>query len=226
MCGRYTLTTGKKEIAEQLSLFDVPDLDPHFNIAPTQSVPVARRLPDQPRGEVVLLRWGLVPSWADDRAIGNRLINARAETVADKPAFRAAFRKRRCLVLADGFYEWQKTGSPKKQPYYFKLKDDGLFAFAGLWEHWDKEGEVVESCTIVTTDANELLRPMHDRMPVILHRGDYERWLDPSNQTAKDLLPLLRPFPAEEMRAYPVSLHVNNPRHDDPNCVVPLDESV
>src|SRR5262249_6524476 len=158
---------------------------------------------------------GLIPSWAEDKKIGNQLINARAETVATKPAFRSAYRKRRCLVLADGFYEWQKTDG-KKQPYYFQLSDGHPFGFAGLWEHWEHEGELIESCTIVTTEANDLLRSIHNRMPVILHAADYERWLDPGNQTATGLAELLRPFPAEEMQARPVSLHVNNPRNEDP----------
>jgi putative SOS response-associated peptidase YedK len=221
MCGRFTLATEKKEIEEHFPLFDVPDLTPRFNIAPTQEVAAARILPDGPKREVALLRWGLVPSWADDLSIGNRLINARAETVAEKPSFRSAYKKRRCLIVTDGFYEWQKTEG-KKQPYCFKLKDGGPFAFAGLWEHWEREGNVVETCTILTTQANEVLKPVHDRMPVIVARADYERWLDPGNQTAAGLDVLLRPFPAELMMAYPVSTVVNSPRHDLPDCMVPL----
>jgi putative SOS response-associated peptidase YedK len=221
MCGRYTLSTTKKDIAEQFPLFEMPDLPPNYNVAPTQTVAAARIIADGNRRQIALLRWGLVPSWAEDLSIGNRLINARAETVADKPAFRAAYRKRRCLIVADGFFEWQKTGS-KKQPYLFRLTGDVLFAFAGLWEHWEREGQVVESCTILTTTANELLRAYHDRMPVILCPSDYERWLDPANQKADGLSSLLRPLPAEQMYAYPVSPRVNNPRHNDPECIAPL----
>ncbi len=221
MCGRFTLATSPAKLTELLPLFDVPELPPRFNIAPSQPVAVARRLPDRARGEVVLLRWGLIPAWADDPAIGNRLINARAETVADKPSFRAAYRKRRCLVLADGFYEWQKTGA-RKQPVFIHRRDGGPFAFAGLWEHWERDGRTIDSCTILTTAANELIRPLHDRMPVILQRGDYDRWLDPANQTAAGLEALLRPCPADLLGFHPVDARVNNPRHDAPDCILPL----
>lgn len=224
MCGRFTLATEKHEIAEQFSLFDVPELEPRYNIAPTQLVVAARIISEGPTREITHLRWGLIPSWADDPKIGSRLINARAETVAEKPAFRAAYRKRRCLVLADGFFEWQKTGS-KKQPYYFRLHDGVPFAFAGLWEYWEREESRIESCTILTTAANDLLRSVHDRMPVILHPADYEQWLDPANQTAAGLATLLRPFPATAMIARPVSTNVNNARHDAPNCIAPLSET-
>ncbi len=218
MCGRFTLATRKQEIADQFPLFDIPDLDPHYNIAPTQSVTAARILPEGPKREIVLLRWGLIPSWADDPSIGNRLINARADTVASKPSFRSAYRKRRCLILADGFYEWQKTGGTK-QPFYFRLREGGPFAFAGLWEHWHRDDTSIDSCTIVTTTANEIVQPVHDRMPVIVQPADYERWLDPANQTADGLARLLQPLPGEMMEGYPVSLHVNNARHDDPDCI-------
>jgi putative SOS response-associated peptidase YedK len=221
MCGRYTLATRKEEIADQLPLFDVPELEPRYNVAPTQSVAAARIVADGARREIALLRWGLIPSWADDPAIGNRMINARADTVAEKPAFRAAYKKRRCLILADGFFEWQKTGG-KKQPYFIHLQDGQLFAFAGLWEHWHRDDQTIASCTIVTTEANDLLRPMHDRMPVILHPADYERWLDPANQTGAGLAELLRPYPAEEMTFHPVSTLVNNPRNDSPECIKPV----
>jgi putative SOS response-associated peptidase YedK len=221
MCGRFTLTTSRKQVAEQFPLFEVPDLEPRFNIAPTQPVAAARVLAEPERREVVLLRWGLIPSWADDPAIGNRLLNARAETVADKPSFRSAYRKRRCLIPADGFYEWQKLGK-QKQPYFIHLRDGALFAFAGLWEHWERDGQPVESCTILTTTANELVRPLHERMPVIIEPRDYPRWLDPGNQTAAGLDVLLRPYPAEAMGLYAVSTHVNNPRHEDAECLKPL----
>ncbi len=162
--------------------------------------------------------WGLVPRWADDPAIGNRLINARAETAATKPSFRDAFRRRRCLIPADGFYEWKRQGGGK-QPYYIRLEDDRPFAFAGLWERWEKAGAVIESCTILTTDANELLMPLHNRMPAILDREQFDRWLDPTIEDAKVLQPLLGPYPAERMIAYPVSTVVNSPRHDVAECI-------
>jgi putative SOS response-associated peptidase YedK len=222
MCGRFTLATRPQQIADEFPLFDLPELAPRYNIAPTQTVAVARILPEGPKREIALLRWGLVPSWAADPSVGTRMINARAETAATKPAFRAAYRKRRCLVLADGFYEWQKVGK-KKQPYRFCIKEHELFAFAGLWEHWEREGKALETCSILTTTANDLVRPCHERMPVILPRTEYERWLDPANQTGPDLDALLRPLPADLMTAYPVSPVVNNARHDAPDCVTPLE---
>jgi putative SOS response-associated peptidase YedK len=164
----------------------------------------------------------LIPSWAKDKKIDARLINARADTVADKPSFRSAFKSRRCLIPADGFFEWQKAGS-KKQPYYVTLRGGGPFAFAGLWERWhDEEGDV-QSCSIVTTDANELMRPLHDRMPVILDPKDYAAWLDPAPQPKEELLAMLRPFQSEAMQAVPVSTTVNNPQNQGPRCIEPLE---
>jgi len=199
-------------IAEQFALFEVPPFTPRFNIAPSQPVPVVRLVPGQtePRRELVWLRWGLIPGWAQDAAIGNRMINARAESVAQKPAFRAALRRRRCLLAADGFYEWQRTGR-RKQPHFIRMRDDRPLAFAGLWESWEGPDQVVESCTILTTDANELMRPIHDRMPVILAPAAYEPWLDPTVQEPQQLAPLLVPYPSEPMTAYPVSTLVNSP---------------
>lgn len=221
MCGRYTLKTPGKAIADLFGLASQPTLQPRYNIAPTQPVPIIRVLrtnPETKQRELVPLRWGLVPSWADDPAIGNRFINARAETVADKPSFREAFRQRRCLVPADGFYEWKKEGT-KKQPVYIRRKDGQPFAFAGLWEEWERQGEVIESCAIITTHANELMAEFHDRMPVILQPQDYALWLDPEVQDPTLLEPLLRPCPSEEMEVYLVSRLVNDPRNEDPNCV-------
>jgi putative SOS response-associated peptidase YedK len=189
------------------------------NIAPTQQVAAVRRPTAQEGREFVLLRWGLIPPWADDPAVGNRLINARAKTVADKPSFGPALRCRRCLVLADGFFEWQ-TGKGKKQPYHFRLRDGRPFALAGLWERWSRGRHgAVESCTLITTEANDLVRPLHERMPVIVPPDAYEVWLDPAVQHPVRLQPLLRPYRAEEMVAYPVSMRVNSPRNDDPGCV-------
>ena len=169
--------------------------------------------------EWTILRWGLIPSWADDPGIGNRLINARAETAAEKPSFRNALRHRRCLIPADGFYEWVKAGKGPKQPYLIRLKDGQPFAFAGLWESWTSpDGEVIESCTILTTEANEVLRPIHDRMPVIIAPEDYGLWLDPATPP-KAVQEMLRSFPAEKMESQPVSTVVNDPKHETPRCV-------
>jgi putative SOS response-associated peptidase YedK len=221
MCGRFTQAAPGEVIDEVFDLLDVPRLAPRYNIAPTQDVAAVRTVSGG-RRELLQLHWGLIPSWAKDRSIGSRMINARAETVADKPAFRAALRSRRCLVLADGFYEWQRLGA-RKQPYFIGLHDGGPFAFAGLWERWAPEGsEPVESCTILTTTANEVIAAIHERMPVILDAQDHAAWLDPDVREASGLLPLLRPQPAEAVRAYPVGLLVNNPANDVPACREPL----
>jgi putative SOS response-associated peptidase YedK len=221
MCGRFTLGTSADALREFFPLFDELDWQPRYNIAPSQMVAAVRRLPQADRPKFVRLRWGLVPSWADDPKIGNRLINARSETAADKPAFRAAFRQRRCLILADGFYEWQKAAG-QKQPYFIHMTDGKPFAFAGLWEQWNK-GNAFESCTILTTDANELLRPLHNRMPVILDRAAWEQWLDPAEQQPARLQAVLQPFPSEAMTAYPVGKQVNSPRFDSKECVLPVE---
>jgi putative SOS response-associated peptidase YedK len=221
MCGRFTLRAPASVVAEQFALFELPPFAPRFNIAPSQPVPVVRLVPEQPQPqrELVWLRWGLIPSWAKDPAIGNRLINARAESVAEKPAFRAALRRRRCLVAADGFYEWQRTGK-RKQPYFIRLRDDRPFAFAGLWESWEgPDASEIESCTLLTTEPNELLRPIHNRMPVILPTDDYQRWLDPAVGKPEQLVPLLCPYPAGEMTADPVSTFVNSPANEGPQCI-------
>lgn len=222
MCGRFTLTQSPERIADLFELEALPQFVAGFNIAPTQPVPVIRCGPAAQR-QFDYLYWGFVPSWAKDPSIGARMINARSETVAEKPAFRTAFKRRRCLVLADGFYEWQKVGS-KKQPYYFHLLDHQPFGFAGLWDYWHgPDGSELESCTILTTAANALMQPIHDRMPVILPPEAYTTWLDPASQTAPPLLPLLRPYPESQMQSYPVSLAVNHPRYDHPDCILPLE---
>jgi putative SOS response-associated peptidase YedK len=222
MCGRFTLRAKPDILVELFLLADPPDWSPRYNIAPTQQVPVVRLKGDGGR-EFVRLRWGLVPSWAKEVG-GPPLINARAETVATKPAFRTALKQRRCLIPADGFYEWLKAGK-KKQPFSFRLRDEKPFAFAGLWERWAGGEEPVESCTIITTDSNELVRPFHDRMPVILPVRDHAEWLDPAVRDPDRLVPMLRPFSAEEMVAIPLSDWVNSPRHDDPRCLEPIDRS-
>lgn len=192
---------------------------PLFNIAPTQAV-TAVRVNDQGQRELCSLKWGLVPGWADDLAIGNRMINARADTIATKPAYRQVFKSRRCLVVADGFYEWQKTGR-QKQPYYIRLKDDRPFGFAGVWERWSKTGPVTESCAIVTTDANELVAKIHNRMPVIVPPEAYDLWLSPDAREIELLQSLLRPYPAAEMVAFPVSTRMNSPGYGAPDCIEP-----
>ena len=219
MCGRFSLSQPAEAIAEVFALTEVLRLEPRYNIAPTQLVATVLRKPEHSDRQFQLLRWGLIPSWAKDPAIGARLINARAETVTEKPSFRTAFRHRRCLVVADGFYEWQRQ-ERKKQPFYFRLQDGKPFAFAGLWEHWEApDGELTESCTILTTAANELLRPIHDRMPVILDRKDYDLWLDPAVQKIEPLQHMLCPYQSEAMVSYAVSTVVNNPANNSPECI-------
>lgn len=222
MCGRYTLYSGHSRIAQQFDVPSPPTLMPRYNIAPTQAVAIVRIDKwDASARELALVQWGLVPGWAKDRTIGNRLINARAETVADKPAFRAAFRRRRCLIPADGFYEWQQTPTGK-QPFYIRARDEGLLAFAGLWERWERDEESLESCTIITTQANEQLRPLHARMPVIISPDDFGSWLDPANRDTESLVARLRPYPTDTLAAFPVSTHVNTPQHEDRRCIEPV----
>src|SRR6266852_602219 len=221
MCGRYVVKAPVSQLATMFDLMDVPPLTPRYNVAPTQMVPAVRLNPETQKRGLVMLKWGLIPAWAKDAAIGSQMIMARADTVAEKPAFREAFRRRRCLMAADGFYEWQKTNG-KKQPYFIGLKDQDPFAFAGLWEHWkDPESDAVESCALITTDANEVVRPIHDRMPVILQPKDYGVWLDLENRDTTALQELLQPYPGEAMMAYPVSLFVNNPRNEASRCMDP-----
>jgi putative SOS response-associated peptidase YedK len=222
VCGRFTLTTSAEALAEQFELVEVPaELAPRYNVAPAQEVAAVRVLVQGQGRRVQLLHWGLVPSWAKDTKIGYRTINARSESVETKPSFRAAYRERRCLVLADGFYEWQQQGSTK-QPYLIRRKDGEPFAIAGLWECWENpEGEPLESCTLLTCEANALVAKIHDRMPVILQPGDYDLWLDPEQQDPAQLGPLLQPYPADQMEMISVSPRVNSPRHDDPLCMQP-----
>ncbi|MCL1465764.1 SOS response-associated peptidase [Argonema galeatum] len=219
MCGRFSFTQSEKIVAEVFQLASVPTLSPRYNIAPTQPVPTVLVDSDDKNRHLKMLRWGLIPSWAKDIKIGAKLINARAETVAEKPAFRSAFKRRRCLILADGFYEWQEQEG-KKQPFYFRLQDGKPFAFAGLWERWEKgEDEAIASCTILTTESNELMGPIHDRMPVILDPKDYDKWLDPEVQKPESLQSLLQPYKSEEMTFYPVTTKVNNAKTDSPDCI-------
>jgi putative SOS response-associated peptidase YedK len=233
MCGRFTQAQIAELDREVFKLLEIPRLEPRYNVAPTQDVAVVREggRGEERRGErgsrgrtLAFIKWGLVPHWTDDPTIGNRLINARAETADQKPAFRDAFRERRCLVPADGFYEWQRT-SHGKQPYYVRLADGGVLAFAGLWDRWvSPDGEPLESFTILTTKPNDVVAPIHDRIPVILPPDGYDRWLDPAAVRRRDLEELLQPYPADAMTAYPVSRYVNSPRNEGPQCVEPLDE--
>ena len=215
MCGRFTLRTNWARIARDFQLEGWEELQPRYNIAPESPIACVRRNPASGARELVQLRWGLIPAWAKDPTIGRQLINARGESVAEKPSFRSAFRSRRCVVLADGFFEWQRDGGRKK-PFYIRLKDERPFAFAGLWERWQQPGLDLQSCTIITTAANELLRPLHDRMPVILHLQDVDDWLNPDNDRGKSLL---QPYPNEEMTFFPVSELVNRASQDVPQCI-------
>jgi putative SOS response-associated peptidase YedK len=219
MCGRYTLKTPVEKLADEFG-FDASsvELPPNYNVAPTQGV--AAVLSEGGERRLELLRWGLIPFWADDPGIGSRMINARAETAPEKPSFRRAFRERRCLIPADGFYEWKRTNGAK-QPYYIRMKEGRPFAFAGLWEGWkDNGGPEIRSCAILTTGPNALAREIHDRMPVILPAGSYDAWLDPEAEK-EELVALLEPYPEDEMEAYPVSRFVNSPSNNDPRCIEP-----
>ena len=222
MCGRFTLQTPVELLSEKFQFPEIIPLKPRYNIAPSQAVAVVLLLPDDADRKLAMLRWGLLPAWVKDPAKVQQPINAKAETAAEKPMFRDAFKRRQCLVPADGFHEWKQEGG-RKQPVYIHMKDGDPFAIAGLWEHWeDKDGMVIESCTLLTTEPNVLLKPVHNRMPVILDQTDYEQWLDPDIQDVTRLKPLLRPYSPDEMTWYPVNLRVNNPKHDDPLCIEPL----
>jgi len=281
MCGRFTLRASPHLVEEAFGLFEgLPgNLPPRFNIAPTQFVLALRQSDAAAKPAYCSLRWGLIPSWAEDASIANRLINARAEGIADKPSFRAAFKRRRCLILADGFYEWQaaaqsspsppgtpggegradggqspsreldlfatempltdascvaadqalakpkaKKGAAPKQPFHIHFAGHRPFAFAGLWEHWEKGDAPLDTCTIITTTANGAMKPLHDRMPVIVAPNDYARWLSPEPNDPALLLELLRPCPDEWLTREPISTRVNNPRHDGPECLAKQDE--
>ncbi len=222
MCGRFALKTPIKTIADEFEVTETALYAPRYNIAPSQPVLVVRLNKETVKREATFMMWGLVPSWAKDPGIGQKMINARAETVAEKPSYRGPFKNKRCLIPADGFYEWQKLDKGKL-PYYFHLKSGRLFAFAGLWEFWeDNKGNELFSCTLLTTQANETMSPIHQRMPVILKREQYRLWLDPATGTIEALRPLLQPLPSTEIEAYPVSSRVNNPDNDDEKCMEPV----
>ncbi len=219
MCGRYRLTAKERYLRDHFCLDEVPSWAPRWNIAPTQQVPIVRQDRQEPKRTFGLVRWGLIPYWAKDRSIEFKTINAMSETAAEKPAFREAMRRRRCLVLADGFYEWQKIRPKEKQPYNFGMLDDSVFALAGLWESWrDPAGEVVETYTILTTSPNSLVADVHDRMPVILRVEDYDQWLDPGITDAVRVADRLKPFDPRLMKKYAVSTRVNRAENDDQAC--------
>ncbi len=222
MCGRYTLHHAPKEIAERFGVEPNDKLlAPRYNIAPSQTVPAIRRS-DGAR-ELAGLKWGLIPYWAKDPKIGNSLINAKAETIAEKPSFKQALAKRRCLIPADGFYEWRKRGKEPSQPIYVRRRDGGLFAFAGLWEAWKTpEGETLETCTIITVEPNEMISKIHHRMAAILRPDDEAAWIDPQSGI-DDLLRLLRPYESDELEAIPVSRAVNSPTRDEPALIAPVE---
>jgi putative SOS response-associated peptidase YedK len=217
MCGRYTLSTPAGRLAEEFQLDSTVEIPPSYNVAPTQQV--AAVLEDEGGRRLEMLRWGLVPSWADDPEIGARMINARSETAPEKPSFRRAFRGRRCLIPADGFYEWKRENGGK-QPYYFHMQDGRPFAFAGLWESWEKGDGTLRTCAILTTRANSVLEGVHDRMPVILPHEAYDAWLDP-DADREELGELMIPYPEDDLETYPVSRFVNSPRNNDERCIAP-----
>ncbi len=223
MCGRFTNTY------EQLPLFFTKfgkpeELTPRFNIAPTQDVAAVANMPENER-KIALFHWGLIPSWSKDTKFSSKMINARSETLSEKPSFRNAFKRQRCLILADGYYEWVAVrGLEKKQPVYIRLKSQKPFAFAGLWEVWHTKDidEPIKSCTIITCSPTPFLEKIHHRMPVILPSEDYEQWLDPNEQPTASLQQLLKPYENEEMEAYAVSHLVNSPRNDTVECIAPI----
>lgn len=223
MCGRFTLTADPDQLREAFPWLEIPEgaLTPRYNIAPSQPVAV---IPNDGKNRLDFFVWGLIPSWAKDPSIGNRLINARAESAHEKPAFRGALRRRRCLIPADGFYEWKSLPDRKaKQPMYIRRIDDQPFAFAGLWEVWNApDGSQIPSCTILTTQPNDLLRPIHNRMPVILSPEAYTTWLTPEEVALETLQRWLKPYPSLEMKMYPVSTLVNNPANEVPACIQPF----
>jgi putative SOS response-associated peptidase YedK len=225
MCGRFTLFSSAEAIAQKFEV-DVPaDIIPSYNIAPSQTVNAIAQFTGELKPRLRNFRWGLIPSWAKDPAIGFKVINARSETASEKPSFRSAFKDRRCLIPTNGFYEWQRVegSKTKKQPYFFGLKDENIFALAGLWERWESpEGDIIETCTILTTEANDVLRPIHDRMPVILNSENWDMWLDPSFNNMHQLQEILKPYSADAMTSHPVSTLVNSPKNNSLECTAEI----
>jgi len=223
MCGRYRLSR-RKQILEEY--FDTApwddDWNPRYNIAPTQPVPVIRQHPKEPVRQISLMKWGLIPNWARDASIATSTINAKSETAATRPAFRDPLKFRRCLIPADGFYEWKRSGT-SKQPYCFEVNEGELFSFAGLWDGWkDSSGSWIKTCSILTTTPNAVTSAIHDRMPVILDRESYDLWLDPGMQNIAAVSELLKPYDARLMRSYPISMRINHVANDDEDCSRPV----
>jgi putative SOS response-associated peptidase YedK len=230
MCGRTALTTSPEDLREAFGLDEVPALTPHYNVPPSQPLAVVRVLRRDPHRKMDLLRWGLVPRWAKDTKLGHKLVLARLETASTTPAYRDALRRRRCLVVVDGFFEWKRAASAprqraaKSQPFFVHRGDGKPFALAGVWERWiSNDGEVVESCAILTQPSRPPVEAIHDRMPLVLEKEAWDRWLDPALVDADALAPLLAPT-SPELVAFPVGSHVNDPRHDDPACLQPQQE--
>jgi putative SOS response-associated peptidase YedK len=222
MCGRYRLSKRKQLIEQYFDATGEADWVPRYNLAPTQPVPVIRQHPKEPTRKLSLLRWGLIPYWSKDASGAARMINARSETASTQPAFRDAFKLRRCLIPADGFYEWKKQGTIK-QPFCFEVNGGKLFAFAGLWERWkNPSGEWIKTCSILTTTPNPVAAAIHDRMPAILNPEDYDLWLDPGMRDAKTVADLLKPFDARQMDYYPISTRINQAANDDKECSRPI----
>lgn len=222
MCGRYTLTMTPEELKRLFRYLETPNFPPRYNVAPTQPIPIVRA--DHGERHFVLVRWGLIPGWVKDPASFTLLINARSETAAEKPAFRSAMKYRRCLVPASGFYEWRRVGK-EKQPFYIRPRDGGIVGFAGLWEGWmGADGSEVDTAAILTTGANRLMTPIHDRMPVVIPPSEFDRWLDVDGHRPADVADLLRPAPDDLFEAIPVSSRVNAVRNDDPGVIEPLSE--
>jgi len=226
MCGRFTLTVDPAELQDAFGDFIFPtQFAPRYNIAPTQPI---LAIPNDGKNKADFFLWGLIPSWSKDPSIANKLINARGETIAEKPSFRGSFKYKRCLIPADGFYEWKaETGQKTKTPYFIHMKDRKPFAIAGLWDEWHSpEGGILRTCTIITTEPNELMSNLHNRMPVILDKKNYDEWLEPATHATRreNLIHLIQPFPADRMSAYPVSTFVNVPSNDRPELISPMEK--
>lgn len=220
MCGRFVFEHSPEQLLKLYRLSSVPDLSPRYNIAPSQQIAVVRQQNGGDR-ELTFLQWGLIPSWAKDPAIGYKMINARSETVHEKPSFKQAFHARRCIIPASGFYEWEKAGK-EKIPHYIHLRDGGIMSLAGLWERWKSpEGKELVTCTILTTAANNLVKKLHDRMPVILHRAEFDIWLDRDIDDVNRLTELFHPYPSDQLEEYVVTKDVNSPNNDSPGCIIP-----
>lgn len=221
MCGRFVQDISPSQLTQTYGLASAPRLPSRYNIAPSQQVAAVR--PSEDGGQsLVRLRWGLIPSWAKDINVGYKMINARSETAHEKPSFRQALKSRRCVIPANGFYEWQKAGK-SKIPHYIRLTENQVMSFAGLWDRWaSPDGQVIESCTILTTEANDLLRPIHDRMPVILSQNDLGRWLRPGHLDAAELSDLFRPYSPATMDEYVVTMDVNSPSNDSRDNILPV----